>query len=234
MRRRAAKVRRRDPAGMTAAEQLAAIGRRVHRMVDEQAAGVREVFARLAEHGLHVWGREQWTEEHRKFLRAYFAREIQPILTPLAIEELTPGPLLPNLQLHVAALLTCGLRASGSPCAAAGGRAATTGPRPASAAQRVVVVPVPSQLPRWVALPAEEGVHLAPVEDVIAASLGAMFPGCEVAATAAFRITRDADVVLQDDEEIDDLLRAMEEVVLSRRRRDRRAADGLGPMPTRG
>ena len=84
MQRRAAKVRRRDPAGMTAAEQLAAIGRRVHRMVEEQSAGVREVFARLAEHGLHVWDREQWTDEHRKFVRAYFAREIQPILTPLA------------------------------------------------------------------------------------------------------------------------------------------------------
>ena len=52
MRRRAAKGRRRDASGMTAAEQLAAISRRAHRMVDEQAAGVREVFARLAEHGL--------------------------------------------------------------------------------------------------------------------------------------------------------------------------------------
>ena len=48
------------------------------------------------------------------------------------------------------------------------------------------------------------------MEDVIAANLAAMFPGGEVAATAAFRITRDADVVLQDDEEIDDLLHAME------------------------
>ncbi len=90
---------------MTPAEQLAAISRRVHRMVDEQAAGVREVFARLAEHGLHVWQRDQWTEVQREFLRSYFGREIQPILTPLAIQELTPGPLLPNLQLNVAALL---------------------------------------------------------------------------------------------------------------------------------
>ena len=89
-------------------------------------------------------------------------------------------------------------------------------------------MPVPSQLPRWVTLPSEEGVHLARVEDVIAANLAAMFPGSDVAATAAFRITRDADVVLQDDEEIDDLLHAMEEVVLSRRRRDARAADDLG------
>ena len=93
------------------------------------------------------------------------------------------------------------------------------GPQP-QPAERIVVVPVPSQLPRWVSLPAEKDVHLARVEDVIAANLSAVFPGCEVAATAAFRITRDADVVLQDDEEIDDLLHAMEEVVLSRRRRD--------------
>ena len=83
-------------------------------------------------------------------------------------------------------------------------------------AERIVVVPVPSQLPRWVSLPAEKDVHLARVEDVIAANLSAVFPGCEVAAAAAFRITRDADVVLQDDEEIEDLLHAMEEVVLSR------------------
>ena len=54
---------------------------------------------------------------------------------------------------------------------------------------------------------------------MIAANLAAVFPGCEVVAAAAFRITRDADVVLHDDEEIDDLLHAMEEVVLSRRRR---------------
>jgi polyphosphate kinase len=197
MQRRAAKSRGRDLSGMTPAEQLAAISRRAHQMVDEQSAGVREVFARLAEHGLCVWNRADWTEEHRRFAEAYFAHEIEPILTPLAIQELTPNPLLPNLQLHVAGFLT--------------GNGAGEG--------RVVVVPVPSQLPRWVVLPSESGTHLARIDDVIAANLGAMFPGSEVVATAAFRISRDADVALQDDEEIDDLLHAMEEVVLSRRRR---------------
>ncbi|MCE5267662.1 MAG: polyphosphate kinase 1, partial [Planctomycetaceae bacterium] len=199
--RRAANLRRRDAAGMTAAEQMTAIADRVHRMVNEQAAGVREVFARLAEHGLHVWNRDHWSDDHRRFARSYFAREIQPILTPLAIEDLSPGPLLPNLQLHVAAMITR--------------RGKDNDPE-----QRVVVVPVPSQLSRWVPLPAESGVHLAPVEDVIADNLSVLFPGAEIVATAAFRITRDADVILQDDEEIDDLLHVMEEVVLSRRRRD--------------
>jgi polyphosphate kinase len=198
MQRRAAKVRRRDLAGMTADEQLAAISSRAHRMSDERSAGVCEVFARLAEHGLRVWNREEWSDEHRRFAEAYFAREIEPILTPLAIQELKPSPLLPNLQLHVAALLV--------------------GNGPGQSPEgRIVVVPVPSQLPRWVTLPSETETHLARVDDVIAANLGAIFPDDEVAATAAFRISRDADVVLKDDEEIDDLLHAMEEVVLSRR-----------------
>ncbi len=196
--RRAAKVRRRDLTGMTPDEQLTAVSRRAHRMVEEQSAGVREVFARLAAHGLRVWNRDQWTDEHRRFAAAYFAREIEPILTPLAIQQLKPIPLLPNLQLHVAGLLAAN-RPDDSPDG------------------RIVVVPVPSQLPRWVTLPSESETHVARVEDVIAANLAAMFPDDEVAATAAFRITRDADVVLKDDEEIDDLLHAMEEVVLSRR-----------------
>ncbi len=199
MQRRAKGKRRRDISGMTPAEQFKAVGRRVQQMVDQQAAGVRDVFARLAEHGLKVWDRDQWTEEHCQFVRSYFTREIQPILTPLAIEELTPEPLLPNLQLHVAALLAR---------------------KDNESDERVVVVPVPSQLPRWVTLPSETETHLARVEDVIAANIEAMFPGAEVLDTAAFRVTRDADVVLQDDEEIDDLLHEMEEVVLSRRRRN--------------
>ena len=212
--RRAAKPRRRDVSGMTPAEQLAAVSRRVHQMVDEQSAGVREVFARLAEHGLHLWERQQWTDEHRRFLQAHFAREIEPLLTPLSIRDLSPGPLLPNLQLHVAALLVESSRHT--PCADPGAAHGACGLQN----ERVVVVPVPSQLPRWVTLPSEGELHLARVDDVIAANLAEMFSGSDVAATAAFRVTRDADVVLQDDEEIDDLLHAMEEVVLSRRRRD--------------
>ena len=211
MRRRTAKVRRRDAAGMTPAEQLAAISRRAHRMVEEQAAGVREVFARLAEHGLYVWERSQWTQDQRHFLQTYFAREIQPILTPLAIDELTPKPLLPNLQLHVAALLTFN-GADGRP------------------AERIIVAPVPSQLPRLILLPAEKDTHLARVEDAMIANLTAVYPGCEVAAAVAFRISaRDADVVLQDDEEIDDLLHAMEQVVAVAAAAQRCAFDDFGP-----
>ena len=60
--------------------------------------------------------------------------------------------------------------------------------------ERVAVVPVPTQFSRWVSLPADGGVRLARLEDVIAAHASAVFPGREVLATAVFRITRDADV----------------------------------------
>ena len=203
--------RKRDISGMTPSEQLDAITERVHRMAKQHSAGVREVFKLLAEHGLRVWNRGDWSEDHTKYAKSYFIREILPILTPLAIEELTPAPLLPNMQLHVAALLDHIERSSDE--------ASETKPDEPTA-ERIVVVSVPSQLPRWIVLPSQSETHLARVEDVIAANMGELSPGDAVSATAAFRVTRDADVVLQDDEEIDDLLHAMEEVVLSRRRRN--------------
>lgn len=221
MQRRAAKARQRDMAGMTPDEQLLAISRRVHRMIEEHSAGVRDLLEQLKKHGLHVWERDEWTDAHRQFARAYYLREIEPILTPLALQELSPSPLLPNLQLHVAGLLTGGESKQNNAGVASTEAASKEKEQPT---ERIVVVPVPTQLPRWVTLPsgsgpAESGTHLVRLEDVIAANLDAMYPDSRVLATAAFRISRDADVVLRDDEEIDDLLRAMEEVVLSRRRR---------------
>ena len=195
---RSAGVRRRDPAGMTPAQQLAAVSQRAHRMVAEQAAGIRQVFDALEENGLHVRRAQDWTEPQRQWLRAHFSREILPVLTPLAAGELKPYPLLPGLQLHVGAVLVS--QGSGK------------------AEEKIVDVPVPSQFPRFIALPADEGLDLACLEDVIAENLGALLPGHRVLATCVFRITRDADVAVQDDD-VSDLLVAMEEAVLDRRRR---------------
>jgi polyphosphate kinase len=205
MRQRAAKVRKRDPSGMTPAEQVTAICRRVHRMYDEQAAGIRDVLGKLTEHGLYLWSRSEWSDEQKQYLKSYFTREILPILTPMALQDLKPRPLLPTLQMHVAALVI--------PPESNGDTDPTDGPR-----EKLVVVPVPTQLSRFITLPSEKETHLAWLEDVMAANLPLLFPGCEVLATAAFRIARDADVILND-EEVEDLLHAMEKAVLSRRRR---------------
>jgi polyphosphate kinase len=206
MRQKAAKVRKRDPSGMTPAEQIAAIGRRVHRMYADQASGIRDVLGRLAERGLRVWSRKDWSPEHQQFAKSYFTRDILPLLTPMALEDLKPRPLLPTLQMHVAAIVI--------PPA----EVAEKGEAPPVRKEKFVVVPIPTQLQRFLTLPSESGVHLAWLEDAIAANLPLLFPGCDVLASAVFRIARDADVILQDNE-VEDLLQAMEKAVLSRRRR---------------
>ncbi len=198
MQQRAARVRRRDLAGMTPGEQLAAIAQRAHRMAAEQAETAGEVLAALEREGLAVVEACRWTGQQREFLESHFARQILPVLTPLAMQELESDLLLPGLQLHVAAVVAPGQEE-----------------RPA---ESVVVVPVPSQLARFITLPSEEEVYVARLEEVIAENLAAVFPDCEVLATAVFRITRDADVTVHDDD-AGDLLRAVADAVLARRRR---------------
>ncbi len=191
-------IQARDPSGLSPEEQLRLISERAHRMVAEQAEGIRQVFAALAAEGIEVLSCDRWTSEDRSFLRSHFTQEILPVLTPLAIGELDPPPLLPGLQLHLALLL-----------------------RPHGAAEtpeRIAIVPVPTLLPRFVSLPPEEGLRLTLLEDVILANAEELFPGHRLEGATVFAITRDADVSIQD-EDARDLLQVVEEAVLARRRR---------------
>jgi polyphosphate kinase len=194
---RAAGGRRKDPSGLTPAQQLEQIGRRVRRMVAEHSAGIARALAELRRRGLALLEREEWTPEQTQFLREYFSAEILPVLTPLAVESLHPAPLLPGLQIHVVAVLQ-------------------TGAEPGS--WQVAVVPQPGQAARFISIPGTTGPQLARLEDVIAANLDLVFPGGRVAGAGVFRITRDADVAISDDEG-GDLLHTVEEAVLARRRR---------------
>ena len=186
----------RDASGLSAAEQLARIAERTHRMVAEQSAGIHQAFGQLAPHGLRVLAPEAWTEAQRRFLHGYFTSEVLPLLTPLAVEELDPFPILPGLSLNVLAALT----PAGEP----------------DAEERLAVVPIPGTLARFVPLPVDKGVCLARLEDAVAASIGDLFHGYTVQATTPFRITRDADVPVTDDD-ADDLLQVVEAAVRSRR-----------------
>lgn len=200
MHQRSAKVRRRDPAGLTAIEQLHRIAERAHKLVADQTAGICHVLSRLSEHGLRVRERKDWSAAQEKFLRNHFSREILPVLTPLAVQELSPCPLLPSLRLHIGLVLR------------------PSAEEQAEALEKIAVVPVPSQMARFITVPSESGLELARLEDVIAANLDLLFSGCEILATAVFRITRDADIEIQDDD-ASDLLHVVEQAVVTRRRR---------------
>jgi polyphosphate kinase len=105
MQRRAAGLRRRDPSGMTPNQQLQAVSWRAHRMVADQAAGIRQALDELGRNGLREIGRRDWTPGQRQFLYKHFRDDLLPVLTPLGIQDLDPCPLLQPLQLNVAVRL---------------------------------------------------------------------------------------------------------------------------------
>jgi polyphosphate kinase len=197
LQQRAAGIRRRDPSGLTAAQQLEQIGKRVRRMLGDQAAGIAAVLGQLRGKGIAVLEPSEWTAEQRLFLRERFSDEILPVLTPLAVQEMDPAPLLSGQQLCLAVIL-------GAP--------------DRSQPDRIVVVPQPGLLPRFLALPTASGLAFARLESVLTANVDLLFPGGEIRGTGLFRLTRDADVTIHDDDG-GDLLHSMEEAVLSRRRR---------------
>ncbi len=199
MQQRAAGVRRKDKSGMTPRRQLGEIGRIAHELVRECDRGIRELLDELRESGLLILKRTEWNREQRAYLRRLFRNEILPILTPMGMSELSPKPLIPSLQLNMAFTL------------AGGGDADAED-------DRIMVVPVPGLFGRFLPLPPGEQAALATVEDVIADNIDLLCPEETIRSVDLFRVTRDADVEVQEDE-AGDLLGSMEEAVLQRRRR---------------
>ncbi|GAB6185816.1 polyphosphate kinase 1 [Thermopirellula anaerolimosa] len=191
--------KKRDPAGMTPREQLDAVRRRVHRMAAEQSAGIRQAMESLREEGLCVLRPREWSAQDRRYLSDYFESELSPLLTPLAMSTLDPPPVLAGLQVHAAFLLTRG--------------------KEKADADRIAVVPIPLRQKRFVALPGDKPRRFVLIEDILLEFGAKLFRGFKVEAACVFRVTRDADVSIQDDD-ASDLLSTVESAVLARRRRD--------------
>ncbi len=179
--------------GLGPAEQLEGIRSRVEELathVDRIFLG--EVTPGLADVGIRLSDWDELDDDDRTFLVDFFERQVFPVLTPLAVDPSHPFPYISNLSLNLAVKV----------------RDPETGER------RFARVKVPNLLPRFVVMP--DGERYVPLEQVIAEHLGALFPGMEVSSHEAFRVTRNADLTLEE-EEADDLLAAVE-VELRRRR----------------
>jgi polyphosphate kinase len=194
-RQKAAGVRKRDGSGLTPSQQLVLIHGTVRKMMAQQTEAMADVFDRLAGHGAHLVRRMDWEPAQRQFLARFFGTEILPVLTPMTVQELNPRPLLPGLQLFVALLVET-----------------------AKSAAKLVVIPVPRAFSRFVNIPSDKGTYLAPIEDVMVDNAQALLGECNIRAHAIFRITRDADVSVEDDDAAD-LLSALQDAVASRNRR---------------
>jgi polyphosphate kinase len=197
--------------GPPPAEQLAEVRRRVLDLVDEQATLLRKLRKELARNGIEIVDYKKVEDQHAE-LRERFIAEIYPVLTPLAVDPGHPFPYISSLTLSVAV----GLR------------------DPETGERRFARVKVPAVLPRLIALPPRPAGHgrkhgrddapvsVAPaqrfvlLDQVIEANLDLLFSGMEVLERHLFRVTRDADLAL-DDEDADDLLEAIEEELRRRR-----------------
>ncbi len=183
--------------GLTPREQLVAIHRVVTQLYAEAASiWQEELYPQLEDEGIKVLRYANLPARSKKKLRTYFDREIFPVLTPLAFDPSRPFPHISNLSLNLA-VVVCD---------------------PKSNKTSFARVKVPAILPRLVPLkPIDPDELLAPaeqkfvwLEEVIAANLDRLFPGMEIVASYPFRITRNTDMEIQE-EEADDLLLTLEE-----------------------
>ncbi len=194
----AAEVHKRANDGRLPAEQLAAISARLRTSLERYGALLSgELFPALAREGIVIWRYEDLDERERADLERLFEDRVFPVLTPLAIDQGHPFPYISNLSLSLGVEMY---------------ETTADGPQ-----MRFARVKVPPSLPRLVPIAAAQGRHhYVTLEDVIAHNLGALFPGLDVRASYCFRVTRDADLDLQEDE-ADDLLRAIESELRRRR-----------------
>jgi polyphosphate kinase len=181
---------------MPPTEQLDSISQVVRQMVAGQySCLMQDVLPALEIEGIVLRGQKDLTEADHRHVTEVFRREVFPVLTPLAIDPGHPFPHLLNKSLNLAVVLR----------------------RPGEEEKLFAVVQVPAVLPRFVQLPAVKGHAFTPLETVIRLHLPELFPGMELEHATVFRVTRDSEYEI-DDDEVEDLLKTIEEEIRKRRR----------------
>ncbi|MEI4470678.1 RNA degradosome polyphosphate kinase [Frigidibacter sp. MR17.24] len=181
--------------GLTPAEQLSAINADARRLMDTQQQIWNRLRREIGRKGIHIVPRTRLRKTDRDWLNDYFLARVFPVLSPLAIDPAHPFPFIPNTGFSLGLELE-----------------RTTDRRRLHA-----LLPVPAQLPRFIALPSRAGeARFLPLEELLLLHLHALFPGYAEVGHCAFRVLRDSD--LEVEEEAEDLVREFE-TALKRRRR---------------
>lgn len=188
----------RDLTGRTISQQLSAIRKRCQEMSHEQYRILMdELFPALGEQGLVPLAPEDLTPEERVGVDDYFSSFVFPLLTPLALESSQHAIALPSLQIVIAARLKSESKSE-------------------AGQQRYAFVPIPENVPRFISVARSEDEGFVLLEDLVRFHLESLFPGETVTGTALFRITRNTDIAV-DEEDASDLIDEMEEVLTARR-----------------
>jgi polyphosphate kinase len=190
----------RTPDGLNVQQTLRAIRQRTARLVDDSYRCWREqLVPALAKHGIRFHAADRLDESDRRWLDAYYREQVHPVLTPLAIDPSHPFPELLNKTLNLIIQLHGTFRGE--------------------LRRWLAVVQVPRPLPRLVKLPrTEPGSHeYVFLGDLIGHHLAELFPGMLIEGSWSFRVTRNSELYL-DENEVPNLLRAMEHQLDKRRK----------------
>jgi polyphosphate kinase len=195
------------PDGIQPGQLLLEIREKVLEMVGQQRITMRQIFAQLEDNGIHVTEINMLESHYREALRAYFQEEVFPVLTPLAVDHARPFPFISNLSLNLVVWLKRDSKANH--------------------AHEFVRLKVPDVLSRMVDVGRVMRTYAGDtsvkdtfvwLEDVIAQNLDMLFPGMKVVEQYPFRVTRNADIDYeQEEEEVGDMSSLIEESVRERR-----------------
>lgn len=195
-------VEKKDIAGMTPKQQLKAIQTELHAMVEEQYQTLKKsILPACKQEGLEILlSHEELTEKEQKYVDKFFMEQVYPVLTPMAVDSSRPFPLIRNKSLNIGALVS---------------------KKDASGDLEFATVQVPSVLARIVELPTSgkegAGRRVILLEEIIERNISTLFLNYDIVCAYPFRITRNGDFTIAEDE-AEDLLKEIEEQVKKRQR----------------
>lgn len=188
-----------DASGLTPRQQLKLISEKTHGMVDTIYSSYnRAIIPKLKKNGIHIVSDfDKLTAEQEEFCRKYFHKKIYPVITPMAADSARPFPLISNKSLNICALLM------------------KKGSRKIK--YRFITVQVPGVLPRFIELPSREnGQTYILLENIMKQYMGELFNGYSIISSASYRIMRNADLPI-DEEDAQDLLKKIQKSLKKRR-----------------
>ncbi len=185
-----------SPDGLNPAMQLRLISKQLRELLQQQMACLNDVLRRLAQHGVRIVPYAEVSEAQRKMLRQMFTERIFPVLTPLSFDPGHPFPYISNISMNLGTFVV---------------------PEQSHNEEetKFARIKLPPNVPRLIRLGGGD-FHFVLLEELIAAHIETLFPGMRVLECQPFRITRDADIEIEEDE-AGDLLKSVEQQLRQRR-----------------
>lgn len=187
-------VEKLDATGLSVKEQLEAISESAHEQIRTQTKYLMALLGEMDAVGLHFRRVENLSDVGKDWLEEYYREVIYPVLTPMAVDASRPFPFLANKTQNLAVEL---IKSDGE--------------------QSMGLIQVPSVLDRILEIPSEERRTFVFLEDVIASHCQDLFKGCQILDVVPFRVTRDSDLDLEEEDSVD-LLKEVEESLRKRKR----------------